>query len=341
MSKVSILIVTWNSTRYISDCLDSIMEQTFKDFSVLVVDNGSSDKTVEIIRSNYPTVSVLENFKNLGFAKGSNQGVLLAKSEYLLTLNSDAIIEPDFLENILTFADQHPKSGSFNPKLYRLTSQAIDYDDQAGFREMVKTDILDSAGLMIYKSRKVENRGEGQQDEGQFDRAEEIFGVSGACALYRMAALKDVMIKNETYDSDFFSYKEDIDLAWRLRLYGWESWYDPDSIGYHHRGLSSQGKEMKKIIRHRKSVSKFLRILSFKNHHLMLVKNDLLINIFAALPWFIFWEIKIILYALILEPWQFKTLFKFFKLLPNALLKRGVIMAHRKVSPQEIRKWFN
>ena len=243
-------------------------------------------------------------------------------------------------EKLVFFADQHPEAGSFYGKVLKIQSEAIDDSDQAGLREAVRSDIIDCTGLMIFKSRRVVNRGEGEKDQGQYERTEEIFGASGNCVLYRKTALAEIMIKNEFFDQDFFAYKEDIDLAWRLRLYGWNCWYVPKAVCYHRRRFANQEGGVKKIIGFRHEISKLLRALSFRNHHLMLVKNDQLINIILNLPWILFAEFKLIFYVLIFEQFQIKSVIKFFQLLPVALLKRRVIMAHKKVQPREIRKWF-
>ena len=273
MAKVSIQIITWNSSRYIGDCLNSLQAQTFTDFSVLVIDNASTDGTVEFVRSHYPTAAVLQNFKNLGYAKANNQGIKLAKSPYVLVLNPDVILEPDFLARLVALADQQPQAGSFGGKLLKLHSQAIDQQDQSGLRQAVKSDLIDSAGLLIYRSRKVVNRGEGQKDQGQYDQTEEVFGLSGAVVLYRRGALEAVAVNKQYFDDDFFAYKEDIDLAWRLRLYGFAAWYLPTSVAYHYRQLAAAdpGPGGKKIRQHRRTVSRFLRSASLKNHQPMLI----------------------------------------------------------------------
>lgn len=316
------------------------MRQTFRDFSILVIDNGSDDGLVQFIRANYPTVSVLQNFRNLGFAKANNQGILLSKSEYVLAVNPDVILAEDFLRQLVDFAAKHPGGGSFGGKILKLNRLAVDSTDQGMILdEVVKSDIIDSTGLEIYKNRQVVDRGEGKKDEGQYDREEEVFGVSGACVLYRQEALLDIMIKNEAFDQDFFAYKEDIDLAWRLRLYGWEGWYLPLAVCYHHRRLAQLG-GIKKTINQRQNVSLKLRLLSFRNQHLMLVKNDFGANLFFHLPRFLWREAEIILYALFFERFQFQAAVQFFQMLPAMLIKRRVIMAHRKVSAKEMKRWF-
>ena len=340
MSKVSVQIVTWNSKRYIENCLDSVLAQDFPDFSVMVIDNGSNDGTVELLRSTYPTVSVLQNFKNQGFAKANNQGIHLASGEYVLVLNPDVILEPDFLTNMIKTADSHPEAGSFSPKVYKLFSEAIDDQDQSGLREAVKSDIFDSTGLVIKKSRQAFNRGEGQKDRDLYTREEEVFGASGAAVLYRKKALEETSIRKEFFDQDFFAYKEDVDLAWRLQLYGFTCWYVPSAVCYHHRGFAAPQGSDRKVASHRKNISKVLRSFSFRNHHLMLVKNEHVLNIILTLPFFLAREMKIIFYALIFEPFQYKSMGSFFRLLPGALIKRRVIKAHRRVQPRDIRKWF-
>ena len=342
MTKVSIQIVTWNSSRYIGDCLNSLSAQTFTDFSVLVIDNASSDGTVEFVREHYPTAAVLQNFKNLGYAKANNQGIKLAKSPYVLVLNPDILLEPDFLARLVVLADQQPQGGSFGGKLLKLKSRAIDQADQAGLRQAVKSDLIDSTGLLIYRSRKVVNRGEGQKDQGQYDRPEEVFGLSGAAVLYRRSALEAVAINHQYFDEDFFAYKEDIDLAWRWRLYGFSAWYLPTSVGYHYRQLAAAApSSLKKIRQHRRAVSRQLRSASLKNHQLMLIKNDQGLNIILTLPWFLARQLGIIGYVLFFEFFQWQTLITFLRQVPAALVKRRVIMAHKRTTPRQIRRWFN
>ena len=340
MAKVSIQIVTWNSLNYIFECLESLMRQSFRDFSILVIDNGSDDGTVEFVRSNYPTVSILQNFKNLGYSKANNQGIQLTKSEYVLVINPDVVLAENFLEVLVNFADKHPEGGSFGGKVLKLYSEAFDLAEEAGLREIIKSDIIDSTGFQIFKSRRMADRGSSEKDEGQYDRYEEVFGISGNCVLYRKSALDDIMIKNEYFDQDFFAYKEDIDLAWRLRLYGYPSWYNYAAVSYHHRRFAGTNGSIRKKVKQRREVSRMLRILSFRNHHLLLVKNDQLVNIILTLPWVLWFELKMVVYVLIFEPWQYQSIVKFFQLLPSALIKRKVIMTHKKINAGDVKRWF-
>lgn len=340
--RVTIVIVTWDSMNYIFNCLESLMHQNFRDFSVIIVDNGSNDGTIEFVRTYFPTVSILQNFKNLGYARANNQGIKIAKSEYLLVLNPDVAVTQDFLSNLILFADSHPQGGSFGGKLFKQHSEDIDPGEGGGgLTTAIKSDILDSAGLKVYRNRSVVNRGENKKDQGKYDKAEEIFGVSGACVLYRKSALEDVKIKDEYFDQNFFAYKEDIDLAWRLKIYGWQSWYVPQAVAYHHRRFSKPSeKSVRKIYNSRRDMSKIVRSLSFKNHHLTLVKNEHLINfIYDFFP--ICWrEFKWIGYSLIFEPFIWKSITIFFKQIPVMIVKRKIIFNHSKTSAKDVRKWF-
>lgn len=342
LPKVTIVIVTWNSMRYLFDCFESLVHQSFRDFSVIVVDNGSDDGTVEFIRTHYPTVFILQNFKNLGFAKAYNQGIKLTKSPYILVMNDDVVLTENYLKDLVSFAENKPQGGSFGGKLLKLYTSDVNPSERAGgLKVLIKSDKIDSAGLKIFKTRRVINRGEYQKDEGQFDMTEEVFGLSGACVLFNKTALEEVKIRDEYFDQDFFAYKEDIDLAWRLRLYGWQNWYVPRALAYHHRRLGGAEKSTSfGIAAHHKKLPKLLRYYSFKNHHLMLVKNSLAKNLLFHFFYILLYEIKMFGYVLILEPFQIKSVIKFFEQLPKALIKRRVIMAHRKVSAREMRRWF-
>ncbi|MFN3301467.1 MAG: glycosyltransferase, partial [Patescibacteria group bacterium] len=105
--KISIQIVTWNSRKFLSECLNSIFNQTYKDFSILIIDNASNDGTIEFIKENYPTLNILRNSKNLGFATAHNQGLrLFENSPYVLLINPDVILEKDWLEKILSVIEK-------------------------------------------------------------------------------------------------------------------------------------------------------------------------------------------------------------------------------------------
>jgi len=347
--KVSINIVAYNGLKYADDCLKSIYNQTFRDFKVLVVDNASVDGAADYIRKNYPEVTVLQNFKNLGFAKAHNQAIKFWDSDYVLIANQDVILTPTYLEKLVSFADKHPEAGSFGGKTLKLTNNE---------EKKLGPEIIDSVGLAATKACRFYDKGAGEEDKGQFDQTEEVFGLSGNLVLYRRSALEAVKLNNyksregfkfttdfnyfEYFDEDFFLYKEDIDLAWRLRLNGWAAQYLPSAESYHYRSASAKATLTDwAIAKNRRSKARFINQLSYRNHLLTLVKNQDLKNLILHFPWIFFYELKKFCYVLILETKTLKSLGQFFKLLPNILQKRKQIKKITKVSSKEIKKWFN
>ena len=161
MAKVSVNLVTWNGERYILDCLDHLFKQTFEDFSILIIDNGSSDKTLELINEKYPHLKVVKHRENHGFAKAHNQAIHWSSSDYVLMLNQDIILQPHFLENLVKFMDAHPEAGSVTGKLL-------------SWHHQQKTNYIDTVGTIVYKSLRVVDEGSGELDQGQFDKEKEM-----------------------------------------------------------------------------------------------------------------------------------------------------------------------
>ena len=261
MNTVSINLVTWNGAKYIINCLDSVFNQTYTDFSLMIIDNGSTDETLSYITDKYPQLKIVKHKENLGFAKAHNQAIHWSRSKYVLLLNQDMILEPDYLKNLVSFMEKMPEVGAVTGKLRKL-------------HEGEKTNYIDSVGINIYKKHKVEELGAGEQDEGQYDAITEVFGVSGALPLIRRQALESVMENNQFFDEDFFNYKEDVDLSYRLRYLGWKIYKVPTALAYHERSLAaSDSSTFHKIKINRKKRSSFSNYLSYRNHLYFLIKN--------------------------------------------------------------------
>jgi GT2 family glycosyltransferase len=208
----SIIIVNWNGREHLARCLPSLMRQTCNDFETIIVDNGSSDNSVDFVRQHYPEIRLLENNQNLGFAGPNNQAIRAAQGRYILTLNNDTEVPPDWLQILVSAAESHPEMGAF--------ASLVVFDDR---RHMI-----DSAGLSVTLA------GIGCQNRlGEAVRTvcepEEIFGACAAAALYRRELLDDVGL----FDEDYFAYYEDVDLAWRARLRGWRTLLVPQAVVYH------------------------------------------------------------------------------------------------------------
>jgi len=231
------VVVTWNSARDIVTCLESLVSQTRPPAEIVVVDNASADDTAGLVAGRFPQVVLERRPTNEGFARGNNIGIALTRADWVLTLNPDARLNPDYLECLLAFAATRPRAGMLGGKLLR---------DEAGGRR-----IIDSTGIEIFRSRRVRDRDSGELDSGGRDQAEPVFGVCAAAALYRREMLLDILIDNEIFVESFFCYYEDADLAWRARRRGWEAWYVSQAIGWHRRGGSPVASAFSRRLTHR------------------------------------------------------------------------------------------
>ncbi len=357
--KVSIVIIHYNTPQFLKTCLDAIFAQTYKNIEVIFIDNNSPDKSgLDFVRDNYGDrdgLKIIANEENLGYAKAANQGIKAADgyairsfdsafciphsasthpSSYIVITNPDIIYTPNYFEKIIARIEQDPHIAAITGKVYK-------YD----FDRNKPTNVIDTVGLFAYKNRRIIDDGQGLIDEGQFDEECEVFGVSGACPLYRREALEDVKISNgdtdEYLDEDFFMYKEDVDISWRFLLYGWKSLYYPKAIAYHGRGTGVQRRFFnKEILANRSRLSKFQKHYSFKNQHLMEAKNELWSNFFTDFFSIIFKKIAIAGYITLKEPFLWKSYFEYLKQLPRILRKRKIIMERKRIKSSEMRKWF-
>jgi GT2 family glycosyltransferase len=342
MAKVSIHLVTWNGQKYIEDCLNSILEQNFSDYFLLIIDNDSADQTVKIIEQQYlplfgSKVRFVKNKNNLGFAQAHNQSLLWTDSEYVLILNQDVILEPDFLSKIISFLDKHKTVGSVTGKILRWQ-----FENNEGLKKSHKSDIIDTLGLKIFKSQRVIELAAGEKDLGNYEDNWKIFGVSATCPVYCRKALEEVRYKDEYFDNDFFSYKEDIDLAYRLQWFGWQSYYLPEAIAYHDRTAKSQEKNSDiELIKQRKHKSKFINYHSYKNHWFVLLKNLSFNNFIRYLPYICYYEFKKFIYILLFEPLTLKSLKEVWAKRKKMKEKRKFIISKRIITDEKIRQWFN
>ena len=294
MAKVSFNIVTWNGARYLPELFLSLGEQTFSDTIVRVVDNASDDETLSILQ-NQAQATIIRNVRNLGFASAHNQAMRLAIDKwegenldhcYVVVANQDLILTPTCIEHIISAMEADLKAGSAQGKILRAY---VEHPEDDYLSQTVCADIFDSTGLRGLRSRRFVDRGAGQMDEGQFDEPGEILGPTGALAVYRASALASIRYEDEFFDADFFAYKEDMDLAWRLRWAGWTSLYVPKAVAYHHRGLFGvERPSVLERIRNRRQKRPILSRLSTRNQWLTVWKNTSLLNALLAFPWIFF-----------------------------------------------------
>jgi len=373
----SVNLLLYKPSFYLKPCLDSLLNQSYRDFELLVIDNNSGDGTAQraekILNGSVKQPvkwRVIANTKNLGFAKGHNLGIKESEGEFILFMNQDLILNGDFLKNIIGIFSSDEKAGAAQGKMLRqkaedeksvkkyvkeLTKGYETQTDQRSDKEpelsekvgLVKSSIIDTTGLEIFKNRRIIARGQGQEDKGQFDKTEEIFGVDGSLPVYRRSALEDLKISGfglsgyEYFDEDFSAYKEDVDLAWRLRLAGWKAYYIPDAVAWHARTSGDSAKtNYWGIIKERRKIEKFPKLFSFKNQRLMQIKNEqpglLLKHIFHFFPK----EAASWIYVILFERFTWRAFRELIRQAPTAFKKRKIIMAHKKIGAREMKKWF-
>jgi GT2 family glycosyltransferase len=214
LASVSIIIVNWNGERHLPTCLDSLAAQSFRDFEVVLVDNGSQDGSLALLRERYPWVRLVALAHNTGFASGNNRGLEQALGKYIVTLNNDTRAEPGWLGELVQVADAHPEAGMVGCRI-------CSFDDP---------DLIDSIGVAICRDGMSRGQFRNQRwSELRLGKVEEILFPSACVALYRRAMLEQTGF----FDDDFFAYAEDTDLGLRGRLAGWEAVAATDAVVYH------------------------------------------------------------------------------------------------------------
>jgi len=251
-----VVILNWNRREYLRDCLRAAFDQTYARFRVIVVDNGSTDGSAALVRDEFPEARLVELPENLHFARGSNAGFEAAMQDrecaHVVALNNDTRVDPEWLSELVRAA-RDPRIGTASSKLL--------------FMDRPK--VINSAGICATRDGAGVDRGWNEADEGQFDEAVDVFGPSGGAALYRREALGTVGI----YDPDFVAYYEDLDLAWRIRLAGWEARFAPRSVVYHKYSGSSSPRAIWKTYQ------------GERNRIWNLVQNYPMRYVLAGIPW--------------------------------------------------------
>ena len=248
---VSICIVNWNGGEFLPMCIPTVLDQTYSDIEFFIVDNASRDGSPDRLERDFPQIRLFRQKENLGFSGGHNVGIRTSGGEFYMALNFDLRLTPSYVEEMVKAIRTTPETGSVNGKLLRMDHEGN------------PTGMIDSVGHEFLKTRQGRNRGQGEVDKGQFDRVEEIFGVTGTAPLYRRAMLESICFETEYFDEDFFAYREDVDLDWRARRAGWRAIYTPKAVAYHYR------KGHHRPPRH-------IRELSYRNRYFLMIKNDTL-----------------------------------------------------------------
>jgi GT2 family glycosyltransferase len=242
MSKHVIVVPNWNGIKSLPACLDSLLKQSVE-AHIIVVDNGSRDGSVELLKRDYTNVELIEHSENKGYAGGVNPGLRRAieMGAYCVApFNNDAVADTDWLKGLVACLEKNPGVGMVCCKLLDASGEQL---DSTG-------DYYTSWGLPY-------PRGRGEKDLTTYDGQPEVFGTSGGASLYRVAMLEAIGL----LDEDFFAYYEDVDLSFRAQLAGWTARFEPKSVAYHQIGATS------------KTIKGFTTYQTMKNLPVLLYKN--------------------------------------------------------------------
>ena len=319
---VSVLITTYNSAEHLEASLESLRRQTYRPLDIVIVDNASSDNTLAILEKFRPDCHVIPNDTNVGFAAAQNQAIRAARGRWLLSLNPDVIMSPDFIERLVNLAEAHPEAGTVCGKLLRWEPNSS--------TQLTRT--IDSTGIYFTRSLRHLDRGADEPDSGQFDRLEYVFGATGAAALYSRYMVEDIAVNDEFFDEQFFAYREDADVAWRAQMMGWKCIYKPDAVAWHERKVTPE---------RRAQLPLAINWHSVKNRFLMRAKNisgRLYGHCFLPTT---FRDAQVIGYCVFADWRLLSALLRVWTLREDLARKRQIIQARRRVSDRELSHWFS
>lgn len=362
--KLSVHLVAWNGGKYIPFLFASLRAQTFKDWRLVVLDNASADGTAALIEKELPSVGVeyefLKNQENLGFAGGHNQLYKKSlnagdQSEYILLLNQDMYLLPDCLEKVVRFMEENYNVAAASPRLMKWNFDEV----KNSFENLEKsfTNKVDSLGLKVLRNRRVIEKYAGKdwlevkpkmnlsfrtERIAGDGAALEVFGVSGALPILRVSALDAVKFSDSSFfDESYNSYKEDVDLAWRLRLAGFKAYTILDAVCYHDRSAAGpENLNDASALENKKKQSEWVKYYSYKNHLMTLIKNEYWQNFFLDFLWILWYELKKFCYFLLFDRKILKGLGEIWQNRKNLKFKRLFIKKLRKINWREMRQWW-
>jgi GT2 family glycosyltransferase len=334
---VSIVVVTWNSARFLPRCFAGLRAQTYEPVEVIVVDNASSDESLALAAG----YTIIRNETNRGFSAAVNQGIAVARGQFVLLCNPDAFLDERYVAELVNAMTADDRAGSATGTLLREDGDVV---DSAGIRMTRSGRHLDINAFSPQGGEKVPEgrmRGPGEKPspglrppspavagEGS---AIEVFGVSGAAGMYRMSFLRDVAIEGEIFDEDFFAFREDADIAWRGRLFGWRSIHVPAALGRHVRRVTPE---------RRGELPPEINMHSVKNRFLLRMKNEGAYLAIRNAPFELTRDLIVIAAVMTIERSSLPALRWVWKNRGRVMRKRNIIQERRRVPDRALAKWF-
>lgn len=316
---VSVVIVVVDSNlMFFENCVNSVLEQSHTHIECLVVDN-CYEKQLSMPNDN--RIKRIVNRQRSWYCRNNNLAVSSALGNYVLLLNTDAILDRRCIAELIAALEARPHVGSATPKLYRLGDDGTKSSKR----------IIDTAGLYWTQDQRHHDRGSGQEDNAQYSNLEYVFGASGAAAFYRKSAIDAVKLGDQYLDEDFVHGREDADIAWRLQLNGWECLFVPSAIGYHKRTIRPNS---------RKTLSPWLNCQQVRNRFLLRINNMTLSVFLRFFPFILMRDLLVVIYAFLFERESISAFHYLWGQRERLLSKREKIMGMTCVRSRDIAFWF-
>jgi GT2 family glycosyltransferase len=325
---VTVSIVTWNSAKYITKCLEAVFSQEIDGIEVIVVDNSSVDGTLDLLKTYDHRIRLIALEINCGYAGGHNIGIRSSSAPFIACLNPDVFLTPGYLGELIAFLNANPNYGGAIGKILQYAEEAVDDPPRGAYSPRI-----DTMGLVIERSRHFVARRIGTIDSQANQDPVDVFGVDGMAPMYRRQMLEATVVEGEYFDEGFFAYCEDQDLSWRSRVMGWKFACVPAGVAHHVRTWKPADRRM------RRSMDGTQRKNALRNHYSMIVKNDYLSLVLWYAPFIVTRGLFVLTYVLIFERGSLAAYKELIKALPSLVRKRRTIMSRAVLRASEIRKW--
>ncbi|MBD3311469.1 MAG: glycosyltransferase [Candidatus Magasanikbacteria bacterium] len=357
--KLTVNLVTWNGSKYIPYLFDSLKKQSFKDWKLQVWDNNSEDDTLKLIENEASNLGVqtkiYESKDNSGFSGGHNKLYKKTNTDYFAIINQDIYLPSNCIHNMVKYLDDHPHITAVAPRLLKWNFNKVasdpDNNKKSGLHKSFSLKI-DSLGLKVRRNRQVVDQLSGEIWSNQSKNKMiaklrslnniEVFGLSGALVFYRKSDIENIVYENaKLFDESYKSYKEDVDLAYRLRISGRQSVMLLSSVAFHDRTCERFLND-NRISNHRRKAKQsfFVKYYSYKNHLATLYKNEYWQNFILDFPWILWYELQKFMYYLFIDRRVLLGLKDLFNSMDFLKKRRSAVNKMKKSNWRELRRWW-
>lgn len=320
---VAICIVTYNSAADLPDCLEAVGNLRYRPLELVVVDCASGDGSADVAERSAPPglpCRVIRLDENRGFSGGMNVAIAQVEAAYILSLNSDALPEPDYVDRLVARSRAHPelRVGAVTGRLVRPAAGA-------------RSPKLDACGMRLASTWRHLDRGSDEPDRGQLRRAERVFGATGAASLFVRGALDDVALAGEHFLEEFHSFREDAELCFRLRERGFEVLYEPMARAVHRRH---------NLPRRRREMSPHVNFHSLKNRYLLRLYHQRWLNLLLTLVPCLWRDALALGYVLLRERSSLAAYGWLWRNRRRLLARRRALVARSSQPAAAVNRWF-